>query len=250
MRTAYGPKVVVDGGKVIAVSLGSDQCAEHEWGIDKLRRDFNCNDNPLVVGLERRKTRKAPAHLSWQTDNRKNGLRGMHCPQAPWGDDSPYPPNFNNFPVGKLCTAWDEKSFAAFSNDKEEIDALLTVYEALQSVDGALWLGGGGIFQNAGLCIGIASRLPAEVVEKWERRDNEAIALKNAMLATGIEAKLKAAKLEYFALSPRFDVRDGSLTFWLNPCKQHLYESGWVTLRDLEDWIQGKGKCMKQGRAR
>jgi hypothetical protein len=52
MRTAYGPKVVVDGGKVIAVSLGSDQCAEHEWGIDKLRRDFNCNDNPLVVGLD------------------------------------------------------------------------------------------------------------------------------------------------------------------------------------------------------
>lgn len=245
MRTGYQSKVIVDGGKVIAVSLGSDQCAEHEWGIEGLRQDFGCSVDPLVVGLERRKTREAPAHLTWQTDGRKNGLRGLYCPQRPWRNDAPYPPNFNNFPVGKLCTAWDEKSFAAFSNDKEEIDALLTVYEALQELDGALWLGGGGIFQNAGLCIGIASRLPSEVVEGWARKDNEAIALKNAMLATGIEAKLKAAKLEYFALSPRF-AENGSLIFWLNPVEQNLYDSTWATLKDLEDWIRGKGVCVKK----
>lgn len=99
------------------------------------------------------------------------------------------------------------------------------------------------------LCIGIASRLPAEVVEGWAQKDNEAITLKNVMLVTGIEAKLKAVGLEYFALSPHF-AKDGSLIFWLNPMKQNLYESTWATLQDLEDWILGKGKCMKSKRAR
>jgi len=246
VRKAYKSSVVVMDGEVIAVNLGSDQCAEHEWGINTLRMDFGCNDDPLVVGLERRKIGSVPAHLSWQSDGRNGGMRGMWCPERPWRNDKACLPDFANFRVGKLATAWDERSFAAFSSEREEVAALQVVYEALQRGDGALWLGGGGIFQNAGLCIGIASRLPASVVKLWEEKDNEAIKLKNAMLATGIEAKLSAANRRYFALSPAFK-SDGSLHFWLNPCEQHIHQHGWVTLRDLEDWILGKGKCMKSG---
>lgn len=247
MRKAYNSSMVVTGGEVIAVNLGSDQCAEHEWGIKDLRKSFGCNDDPSAIGLERRKIGSAPAHLSWQSDGLNGGMRGMWCPQRPWRNDEPYPPNFSDFRVGKLQAAWDEKSFAAFSSEKEEVAALQVVYEALQHGDGVLWLGGGGIFQNAGLCVGIASRLPADVVQLWERKDSEDIKLKSAMLATGIESKLKAAGLRYFALSPAFK-SDGSLHFWLNPYEQQIHQYGWVTLRDLEDWILGKGKCMRGGK--
>lgn len=248
MRRSHGAKIVTDdSGKLVAVSLGADACAEHEWGINSLREVFGCTADPTVVGLERRRTREMPSHLSWQTDGRKGGLQGMYCPRRPWRDDAPDAPNFRDFTDGKLCAAWDKSTFAVFSNDSEEIEALLTIFKALQDVDGVLWLGGGGMFQNAGLCIGIASRLPTEVVKLWEQKDNEAIALRKAMQATGIEDKLRAAGREYFALSPKF-ASDGSLIFWLNPCKQHIHQFGWMTLQDLEDWILGKGKCMKSGK--
>lgn len=64
-------------------------CALGTGGIKDLQNDFGCIDDPMVVGLERRRTRRAPDHLTWQTDGRKNGLRGLYCPRRPWRNDAP-----------------------------------------------------------------------------------------------------------------------------------------------------------------
>ncbi len=38
--------------------------------------------------------------------------------------------------------------------------------------------------------------------------------------------------------------KKGGLEFYLNPYEQHKYNSGPVTLKDLEDWINEKGKIV------
>ena len=41
MRKAYNNfSFIVENDQLIAVSLGYDHCAEHEWGIDKMKDQF------------------------------------------------------------------------------------------------------------------------------------------------------------------------------------------------------------------
>jgi hypothetical protein len=68
--------------------------------------------------------------------------------------------------------------------------------------------------------------------------------LLEAVRETGIVPKLQASGRRYYALSPRFE-KNGDLVFWLNPQEHSRYNHGWMTVRDLEDWIAGKGKIIK-----
>jgi hypothetical protein len=72
------------------------------------------------------------------------------------------------------------------------------------------------------------------------------------MKDTKIEEKIKKADLRYFALSPRW-CNDGEKTrtkypivFWLNPHDQHIYNSGWFTVEELEQWISKTGPVLKK----
>lgn len=247
MRQSYDSKLIYNkDNKVVAVSFGAGGCAEHEWGIKELREDFGLPDpSPEAIGLARRATTAVPDHMSWQDAGKKGS--GIYCPKRPWRGDPPSKPDLSRYNASPLYTAWDASSFAVYSTDKKTIADLKEVFDTLQQRNAAIWLGGGSnTFSYPGLVVAIASRLPDDVLRAWEEADTTAIKLKEAALATGIEAKLKAAGLGYFALSPRF-AKDGSLSFWLNPYEQRIHESGWMTLQDLEDWILGKGKCMKKG---
>jgi hypothetical protein len=117
-----------------------------------------------------------------------------------------------------------------------------------------MFLGGARIpvFENAGLNIVIASRLPASVQNEMREVDLDAFNLKEAAEKTGIKNRLKAAGLGFYALSPHW--REGFLkdretkhnvVFFLNPFDQHKYESGWVTVEELDEWIAGKGRIIK-----
>ena len=56
LRTAYfGQQFLIDQGKIYGVNLGYDHCAEHEWGINHLEKDFAITAAPHVFGIERRK---------------------------------------------------------------------------------------------------------------------------------------------------------------------------------------------------
>ena len=248
MRQSYDSKLIHDShNKVVAVSFGAGGCAEHEWGIKELLEDFGVPEpSPQAIGLARRAATAVPGHMSWQEAGKYGS--GIYCPKRPWRGDPPPKPDLSRYNASPLYTAWDASSFAVYSTDKKTIADLKKVFDALQRKDGAIWLGGSTLpFSYAVLVVGIASQLPDAVLRAWEEADTTAIKLKEATLATGIEAKLTAAGLRYSALSPAF-AKDGSLIFWLNPCDQRTHQYGWVTLRDLEEWILGEGKCMKGGK--
>lgn len=60
-----------------------------------------------------------------------------------------------------------------------------------------------------------------------------------------IKEKLKKAGKSWFTLNKIRKDKDGNWKVWLNPCKQNLYNHGWFTLKDLEDWAEDKGVIVK-----
>ncbi len=61
----------------------------------------------------------------------------------------------------------------------------------------------------------------------------------------------------YFACSPKWateikSTKDGKIKtkhdviYWLNPQQQNIYNSAWCTVEDLDAWIAGTGKIIKE----
>ena len=252
MRKGNENKILLTGDdKILGVSLGADYCAEHEWGIKGLQQAFGFGD-PEKFGLARRKITRMSPLLRWANfktkvyrdgKNKSVGCSGFWVKGWDGGDDTPT--GLEEFFGGTLWTGWSEKDFGAFSYDAVEAAQLRELYNSMLELDIAIWLGGGGVFQNAGLGIAIASRLSPEVVSTWESADGTYHQLKKDVEASGIEARLTKAGLKWYALSPKRQ-ESGSIMFWLNPQEQDKYEACWATMQDLEDWIAGTGKIIKQ----
>ena len=89
--------------------------------------------------------------------------------------------------------------------------------------------------------------IPKSWADKVYENDKENYETWKEAYETGIYKELKEADKKFFALSPNKDDK-GNLIFWLNPQEQDKYNFGWVTLQDLKDWIQNKGKIvLKKG---
>ncbi len=234
-------------GRLIALNLGADYCAEHEWGIKPIREAFGIDDKKL--GLQKRMQNARADTLVWYigktNDKAPKQFEGIWYKASDWAKD-PHGVYFSSR-GGTLWTGWSESDFAAFSTDAAEVAKLKEIYDALHYGNAAVWLGGGGVFQNAGLVIAIAERLSKETTDAWQKADVDRRDLLAEVAATGIEKRLKAAGKGYYALSPKRKP-DGSIHFWLNPFDQKENNSTWCSIKDLEEWIEGKGPIPKKGK--
>lgn len=253
MRRAYDGKfAVVDDGNVAGVSLGADFTSEHEWGIKPIYQRFAVDRNK--DGVEGRTIHAGKVY--WFEHK---GVAGFTSKGVDW-DDKPLKPEValsaaevimpittkNKTYSDKLQTAWDDSNFAAFSADKTDQEHLKKIFEAFGRLDITICLGGGGVFQNPGILIGIRSLLPKSVTDLWMEKDLEHKMIEKKVVDTGIREKLAKAGKKYYALSPRYDKEKDSLIFWLNPQEQDQNNYGWMTIQDLEDWIAGTGRIPKQ----
>lgn len=236
MRQGFDAKLLRSpGGDLIGVSLGADFCSEHEWGIADTRCALGMSDD--AFGLERRRIRNAEP-VRWVEEGKFSGL-WMPPPHS----SNTKPNNVSAYKSDMWC-GWSGSDFGAFGFTPKVSAALKKIYDAVKAGDGALWLGGGGVFQNAGLAVAIASALPAGTAEQWEKADRDAFELKRDAAATGIEERLRKAGKDFFALSPSRTKR--GLLFWLNPMQQHENNHGWFTVEELDQWIAGKGPVPKK----
>ncbi len=260
MRNSRDSSILKLEDKFVGINLGADHVSEHEWGIKDICSRFGIDS--FKLGLDARKITKTHSNLLWlpkfksSTDYiRTPGKKKSEQVKKTWSGlffDPNYDPNYDKEPYtnecgfyGELATAWDGGSFAVFAHEPEQIEQLKEVHSAFASNDIAIWRGGGGVFQNAGLVIAIASRLPAQVTDGWMQHDIEQKKLIEDFSATGIESKLRAADKRYFALSPRREA-EGSLIFWLNPMEQNTNNAGWYKLEQLEQWIKNEGPIPKK----
>jgi hypothetical protein len=267
VRKGHEPKIISENGQDIGICLSADYCAEHEWGINHLKDSLGIpkQDDTFYrtpqrlrsVGLERRKNTKYFKNLLVLEERAKDSLvLGYGSSFRSWTDEKkeyvPYDLK-RVFPGSEpLVAAWDESGFFIGSSGKTP-DAERTkvtmknIHQAIKDNNIILFMGGGGVFENPGLCIIIADKLPQKQAEEFKQGDEERLKLEDEALATGIYDKLKEAKKNFYALSPSRS-KDGSLIFWLNPQEQHLNNCGWYLLEDLEDWINGKGRIPIRGK--
>lgn len=234
-----------DNDEFLGVGCGSDFCAEHEWGINGLRRKLGMNDK--IIGIDRYTTTLGEltpfefksSTITWY------GLTS-HENKYSW----------NNKPVNmqklakdnllyineesKIQAAWSSDDFLFIVQDKAIRDAIANAFTLCDLV---IMQGGAGVFNNGSLNILLKSKLSNEVIENIKKLHISNAKLEKAVADTGIRERLRAAKKRYFALSPRWkDDAEVEIIYWLNPEEQRNNHSGWFTLQDLEDWINDTGK--------
>lgn len=275
MRSGSEPKILTaDDGRTFGVCLSSDHCAEHEWGIDEIRRAFGMSSDDF--GVDRRRVRVKPDGLRWATWS--DGSEGFALQSVREWDNSPAPStrglNFRLAHVGPeiyksgpkkgkpkpgpgiyeergIAAAWDERSFAVRGKG-DDIARLREVFDALTALDAAIWIYGGGPFGGHGLLIAIASRIPEDGARQMYEADRERHEVMEYHRSTGIEAALKAAGKRWYALSPkRFPnglrtgggqkAEPGGIAWWLNPQDQRNNNAGWYSLADLHAWARNEG---------
>ncbi len=249
--------------RTLGVNLGADYCAEHEWGIEGLYQAFGVKNEIGVYGLKRRKISKVPESLVWvKLIDGRQGLAyrnywyaetpkievSQAAAQCLIGDNEIMAYDIFDRPTRKmkvnpvqLACAWSEDDFACLSSDSTDIKYLREIFDAFAKKNIVLTFAASlPAFDNPGLIIAIADRLPKEVTGMWKQADVTAHALRKAVDATGIEKLLKEKGRRYFALSPKLQ-SDGSISYWLNPMEQDRNNFGWYRLEDLKDWAEGKG---------
>lgn len=263
-------------GQVIALNLGADYCAEHEWGIKGLQYDLGIPSSDLdkeispsllvsirgllsskknpKLGIERRTITESKCLI----DNLSLGpaqIKEGHRRHKMWGialiadwmherwdfsniRDSWWDPERSEF-----MGWWSDRDLAVLHPDKQVIQDFV---DAFEKKDIAVWVGASGPFQNGGLIIAIVSRLPQEFLEEAISADLDYIALKKAAISTGIYERLEKAGCKYFALSPKWkDDERKEVKFWLNPMDQRNNNFGWYSVKDLEEWCNGTGPILK-----
>jgi hypothetical protein len=255
--------VMNDVDECAGLHLRADYCAEHEWGIQDMKRSFGINDDE--VGIERRRIHNPTGvyfvkfkkkgekcafisnYKTYTSGLERRELKGTevkdYVNERRWFDLT------HNEQSEGVAGAWNEKNFICVVKGQDNVDKLQEVYDAFDEGDVAIFLGGGqGPFSNAGLSVSIISQLPAELIDNMRNTDMNSEWLKKAALKTGIEAKIKKAGLGFYALSPEWnDIEDHSegVKFWLNPTDQQNNNHGWYTVDELKQWIKGTGPIPK-----
>lgn len=271
MRRAYNPSVWRDDQlNIIAVNLGADFCAEHEWGIDGIKRRFGITPqksgilNTIIgsekVGIDLRTVTQTTEDLvqfnttveTW-TDRKKGSKQmygiGMLSPYRTGSDPQKEFDHYvkrSHFDPQKeeVLGFWAESRFMFMSESERDINEIA---EAFKNKDIAIWVGASGPFKNGGLIIAIVSRLPEDFKKEMTDADLDRIELKKASESTGIHEILQKAGREYYALSPRWkDESKKEVIFWLNPQSQNKYKSGWYDVATLKQWAKGEGPIIKE----
>lgn len=261
-------QILEEDGVVYGVYLAADFVAEHEFGINGLRYDLGLDRDPSSFaercisrpftdfvydeGTQKEEFPEPHVHGKRATykkvktpfnilSTRPYGIDRIRDGSLRWEEDA--------FTVGGM---WSDNGFALKGYGPQGMAVVRLILEGLGEGDLAVWVGGAGNnpFARGGLVIVRPSLTPQHLKDTMDAADQERLRLHAAADATGIRAKLDAAALRYFALSPRWITDDKSsahpVMFWLNPQQQRENNFGWFTVEDLERWIEGKGPIPKE----
>ena len=264
MRSTYRNAVWVDNdGEFLGINLGADFCAEHEWGIKELKRQFGIDSDKM--GIEKRAiTKLVEDNFLLDTKGKYGTLIFARSINYYVDKEDQRKDLFKRWLPSHLLKqgeteitgAWDEGSFGIRVIGKENKAKLMELHKAIYNKDAIIMLGkfSDNPFENAGLMILIKSKLPKSFTDAAMEADLDSKKLQEADLATGIKAKLEKAGKRWMALSPRWiaDARKANskhpVQYWLNPFDQQNNEYGWYTVEELELWAQDKGPIIEHSK--
>ena len=240
-------------GKLQAVNLGADYTAEHEFGIEELKQAFGV-DEKAPPGIKRNQIRLVPSHLGIRQDGGSSAVwyERWYYGHKPSSELDFYRYTRPSDPKQEIVGAWSMQDFGVRLSNHDLATDLL---EAFKRKDVAFLFGNTGEnpFSRAGLVLAIVSRLPKEQLASIKAAHEDSDALARADKKTGIRKRLEAASKKgpgpgrFYALSPRWkDESKTEIVYFLDPHEQTKYNSGWMAVEDLDAWISGTGKVIKQ----
>lgn len=295
MRASASTQLVrEDGQKPTALILEHNYCAEHEWGVEKLR--LKCggmrtedSDKHRICDFGRISVKVNPDDLLWYEEKGLAAIGVDNTRFRNWNFDEKDLKRYgikvgdpvakawaaSSFELGipkKLTkkdlqsewkprqthSAWDEASFGVVSRDPEIIEFLNLLKEALLSGDAVLHISGSNnpFKPVSGLVLGISSLISQEIKYSYHIGWEDVYKLRDAAQETGIEKRISRSDKRFYSLKPKWTLeikstKNGTIKtkhpviFWLNPQEQHLYESGWYTVEQLDQWIKNEGIIME-----
>lgn len=252
MRESYLNKewILSPEKEFIGVRLGSDFCAEHEWGIETVKSSFGIlgkhdSDSP-VFGIERRRVRRIPEEFMEFEKDGYTGVGFYYSRQHKWikhlFDEGVSKLKSNN---NVFASYWAGDGFLLVvrPNDASKLKELMAAFKRL---DVAIFLGGQIVFSNGGLILSIVSKMPLDITASMKENDESNHKLTKAVEKTGIHKKLSVAGKKFYALSPKWKDGTDKIIFWLNPLDQDAYNAGWFTIEDLLQWTKEQGPVIKK----
>lgn len=285
MRRARDASWIVseDTKQFVGINLGADFCAEHEWGVDDLKKILGVTEDESVDGIERRRAKQVRPEcvalvehgdvLSLVVDYPHSVKSMVELFDSEAKGDKTYGSESRMHPGTELLTMWSGGDFGIRVRGDDNKAKLRELHAALMDGKVAVWLGGGGVFQNAGLCLAIIDKVDKKSKDVMRKADENKRKLRAAAEKTGIKKKIDAYNEQwkknyevehgsrcwqqppcgYYALTPQWgsDGKTGKkskykVVFWLNPAHQDENEYGWFTVEELEQWIEGKGPIPKR----
>lgn len=269
--------LTLEDGSTGGVCLGFDFCAEHEFGVKRIKQAMGI---PGTVGVEGRTMTQQPPIVHFEkfkrTRRRERGSKKVVKDPAAalivtaqsWlapkmgepikdtlrsiardGLDFYAEPHDTHYREERdnLISAWDESGFAVVARGEENVKRLEEIHQALLANDIALADPSGmGFAHRGGLGVVIASRVPELVRKDVKERDLDQQRLVEAAEATGIAKKIKNSGKSFFALSPAWANEEKTeVRFFLNPAEQRSYNHGWYTVAELEAWTRDEGPILK-----
>jgi hypothetical protein len=280
MRTTHTNRgwIETDDGAFLGVSLGFASCDEHEIGARELIRTLGVDATrpgfeafcvtrpPVALHWEERKVRKPlPVKNRWQQksvdpDKLNEALLyvGANTFANPglfrWGPhrlgdmtdlrSNHYEPEQEDMKAG-----WNGHEALIWVRGTANIQRLRDVRDALTRADAVLNipLDRGFNRRDGGLSLGIASRFPTAFKQRLLDDQRARQRLEEAVQATGVRAWLADHQRPFYALSPEWmdPKTEREVVFFLNPCDQRVYRSGWFTVPELHEWAQGRGPVFR-----
>lgn len=259
--------ILTHDGSPYGILLAADYTSEHEWGVDELKRrvgiaagrqtfaNMKMTRSPYTplahakftktekfyLGVSKPTTVKTKGTLltTEEVSNYTKDLCRRYSPEDPIG------------------AAFDQRHFAVAAYTPEAITALELLVEGFANQDIALWMASSdNPFGRGGLLIVRHSMVPASYVASFDAAYHDHVRLEEAAAATGIAERLRSGiqtryREPFMALSPRWmpekRAQDSAhpVIFWLNPFEQSITNSGWFTVEELDQWIEGKGPVPK-----
>lgn len=267
MRRTYNSELLYYGDVFAGVNLGADYCTEHECGINDINIAFGIKAD--AIGIDRYTITNAPKEskayvftpilTTTKFSDRKMKWIGLYFNTEHYQkSDSKikeYLPKPYKYTEDEICAAWDSKSFGIVVHNSKKwiIEELMN---AIENKDLTIGVGPSGPFQNGGLKLLIASRIPQEVKDQILEDHIDYNNLRIAVANTEIENYLRDHGKHYYALEPRWYLPEfrpenrefntaHNVVFFLNPHEQNKYNYGWFTVEELKEWGEDKGPVCK-----
>ena len=179
MRRAYSNKqMLVEDGVFYGVSLGYDFCAEHEWGIDGIRRKFGMDSK--LMGVESRKMTKGKVILMEDDKLCVLTSREPYCGvENIKSVEDLLPYDLKNMGKSLLETAWCDSDFCVATTDT--IFQAMHLRELKEAFDNnnivIASIGKMLAFKNMSLSLLIYDKLPQDVKDAMYNADKKSFDL-------------------------------------------------------------------------